>query len=163
MPRETVNELLASNYHDLGVLETSTWQERTQILTEGGYAHYREKTATAMGELAEHLREKYEGDASRLVQVEAEGKEDAKNKIMKHIKEFKGIGDRGAEIFFEAIQGVVPSVAPAMSKRNRGTADKVGLGRDSEKMFEELEKDAEMMAQALTIIRLEGNFDEYTC
>jgi hypothetical protein len=40
-------------------LHESTWEQRTEVLTEGGYTHYREKTATAFGELAKLMEDKY--------------------------------------------------------------------------------------------------------
>ena len=43
----------------MNVLKKSSWEERTQVLTEGGYTRYREKTATALGELADLILEKY--------------------------------------------------------------------------------------------------------
>ena len=56
---ESVKCLLGAGYHDLEKLKESTWQERTEVLTKGGYTRYREKTATALGELAEFVERKY--------------------------------------------------------------------------------------------------------
>lgn len=55
----TVKCVVEAKYHQLEVLEGSTWEERTQVLTKGGYTHYREKTATALGDLAKFVRDKY--------------------------------------------------------------------------------------------------------
>lgn len=57
--RETVKCLIKANYHRIEALEASTWEERTRILTNGGYTHYREKTATMLGDLAKLVRDKY--------------------------------------------------------------------------------------------------------
>lgn len=51
--------LIEAGYHDVETLSKSTWEERTKILTRGGYTRYREKTATALGELAEGVRGEY--------------------------------------------------------------------------------------------------------
>jgi len=51
--------LIEAGYHDLTTLQKSIWKERTEVLTKGGYTRYREKTATALGELAEFVRQKY--------------------------------------------------------------------------------------------------------
>lgn len=51
--------LIEAGYHDLTTLPKSIWKERTEVLTKGGYTRYREKTATALGELAEFVRQKY--------------------------------------------------------------------------------------------------------
>ncbi|OTA82010.1 hypothetical protein M434DRAFT_379648 [Hypoxylon sp. CO27-5] len=56
---KTVALVIEAGYHKLDVLKKSTWQERTEVLTEGGYTHYREKTATMMGDLAQLIEEKY--------------------------------------------------------------------------------------------------------
>lgn len=57
--RRTVKCLLEENYHRIEDLEASTWEERTHILTRGGYTHYRETTATRLGDLAKLVRDKY--------------------------------------------------------------------------------------------------------
>ncbi len=56
---KTLKRLIEADYHKLSVLQKSTWEERTQVLTEGGYTRYREKTATGLGELAELVQERY--------------------------------------------------------------------------------------------------------
>lgn len=56
---KSVQCLIEADYHKLDVLKQSTWQERTEVLTKGGYTRYREKTATALGELAELIDQKY--------------------------------------------------------------------------------------------------------
>ena len=55
----SVQCLIEVGYQDIEVLKKSTWQERTEVLTKGGYTRYREKTATALGELAELIEKKY--------------------------------------------------------------------------------------------------------
>lgn len=37
----TVALVIKAGYHKLDVLKNSTWEERTEVLTEGGYTHYR--------------------------------------------------------------------------------------------------------------------------
>lgn len=56
---ESVKCLLEAGYHQIATLKKSSWEERTEILTTGGYTRYREKTATALGDLAELVGEKY--------------------------------------------------------------------------------------------------------
>lgn len=55
----SVQCLIEAGYQDIEVLKKSTWQERTEVLTKGGYTRYREKTATALGELADLIEKKY--------------------------------------------------------------------------------------------------------
>ncbi|KAI1417251.1 hypothetical protein F5Y13DRAFT_185322 [Hypoxylon sp. FL1857] len=54
---KTVALVIKAGYHKLDVLKKSTWEERTEVLTEGGYTHYREKTATMMGDLAQLIED----------------------------------------------------------------------------------------------------------
>ena len=51
--------LVEAGYHNLQSLKQSSWEERTEVLTKGGYTRYREKTATALGQLAEFIDQKY--------------------------------------------------------------------------------------------------------
>lgn len=56
---KSVRCLIEAGYHNVETLSKSSWQERTEVLTEGGYTRYREKTATALGELAEFVQGEY--------------------------------------------------------------------------------------------------------
>ena len=56
---KSVKCLLEADYHDLRILRKSTWEERTKVLTKGGYTWYREKTARALGELTAFVEEKH--------------------------------------------------------------------------------------------------------
>jgi hypothetical protein len=157
----TVNKLISAHYHDIDTLERSSWEERTVVLTDGGYTHYREKTATTLGELVTLLRTKYDGDASRLLDVQ--GVKDSKATVLKRAKEVKGIGDLGAEVFLETVQSVAPQIAPAMSKRNVEVAEKLNLG-EPEAIYNEMKRDPLSMAklcQVLTTVRLQGNLSDF--
>jgi len=57
--RKSLKCVLRAGYHDLKILHESTWEQRTEVLTEGGYTRYREKTATAFGDLAKLIEDKY--------------------------------------------------------------------------------------------------------
>ena len=56
---QSLKILIEARYHHLDALRKSSWQERTEVLTKGGYTRYREKTATALGELAELINNEY--------------------------------------------------------------------------------------------------------
>ena len=60
---DTVRCLIKAGYQDVQKLKSSTWEQRTEVLTEGGYSRYREKAATELGDLAEFVIEKY-GESS---------------------------------------------------------------------------------------------------
>lgn len=56
---KSVRCLIEAGYQDIKTLKKNTWQERTEVLTKGGYTRYREKTATALGELAGFIEKEY--------------------------------------------------------------------------------------------------------
>jgi len=56
---KSVKCLIEAGYHDVHTLKKSSWEERTEVLTKGGYTRYREKTATALGELADVVLNEY--------------------------------------------------------------------------------------------------------
>lgn len=93
--KKSVEALLQAGYQDFETLRKSSWGEKTEVLTKGGYTRYREKTATQLGELVEFLEEKYDGDLKKLKE---EAKKDP-DEVRKRIKEIKGIGDVGVGIF----------------------------------------------------------------
>ncbi|KAI1084675.1 hypothetical protein F5B20DRAFT_575996 [Whalleya microplaca] len=158
---KAVDYAIKANYHKLDALKKSTWQKRTEVLTEGGYARYREKTATFLGDLAVLLQDKYDGDLNNLVTAA----DTSPPKIRAALKEIKGLGDVGVDIFFDTAQGVWPCLAPFIDPRNRKTAEAIGIGSDIDKLWKEVGEDpAEMckLAGALTTVRLEkkeGEFD----
>ncbi|KAF9637468.1 hypothetical protein BFW01_g8364 [Lasiodiplodia theobromae] len=158
--------LVQAGYHDLPTLQASTWQQRADVLTEGGYAHYREKTATELGELAALIEDKYKGDASRLLPGDdvSAGRAGKVAVLKRRLKEIKGLGDVGADIFVAEIQEVWPRLAPVLDRRSLKTAEEVGLGKDVEGLFECVGRDATRMARlnkALTTIRLEKRVGEF--
>ena len=74
------------------------------------------------------------------------------------LQEIKGIGKMGTDIFFDAAQGVWPSLAPFIDQRSIETAKKCGLGSDVAALWDAVGHDAVEMCKlssALTMVRLE--------
>jgi hypothetical protein len=95
-----------------------------------------------------------DGDLNNLLK-KADGKI---AKVRELLKEVKGIGDVGVDIFMDTAQGVVPSLAPFVDPRSKKTAETVGLGSDVQALYEMVEKEPMEMcklASALTNVRLE--------
>jgi hypothetical protein len=74
------------------------------------------------------------------------------------VREIKGLGDLGVDLFFNNVQSVWTPIAPFLDGRSLETADQVGLGTDIDAIYAELEEDAMMMsrlANGLSAARLE--------
>ena len=155
-----VKTVIEAGYHKLETLNKSTWEERTVVLTEGGYTRYREKTATALGELAEFVEREYKGDLNNLLKRANSSPAKTRN----HLQEIKGIGKVGVDIFFDTAQNVWPSLAPFIDPRSMETAERCGLSKDVNAIWEMVNKEPEEMcklASALTIVRLEKKEHEF--
>lgn len=157
---KSVRCLIEANYHNLETLKKSSWDERTEVLTKGGYTRYREKTATGLGELAEFLSSKYEGDLNRLRGAAG----DDAQKVRELVKEVKGIGEVGVNIFHDSVQALWPCMAPYVDPRSFDTAEGLGVGKDVQAMWKGVGKDPVKMArlcQALTTVRLQKKEEEF--
>ncbi|KAL8659511.1 MAG: hypothetical protein Q9226_000404 [Calogaya cf. arnoldii] len=157
---KSVKCLIEAGYQDIKTLTKSTWEERTEVLTKGGYTRYREKTATALGELAELIHSKYDGDLNNLL-----SKADSDPaRIRGLVKEIKGIGNVGVDIFCDAAQGIWPCLSPFIDPRSMKTAKQCGIGDDLHAIWGSVGEDAEKMcklATALTKVRLEKKEGEF--
>ncbi|GKZ23978.1 hypothetical protein AbraCBS73388_010588 [Aspergillus brasiliensis] len=154
LTQRAVNKLIEVGYHDIRKLGESSWEERTMVLKDGGYNRYREQGATNLGDLAAFVNEKYDGDLNNLLK-KAHNDRDETRKL---IKEIKGLGDLGADLFFNNAQAVWPSLAPFIDGRSLETADKVGLSTDLDAIYADLGRDSMNMsrlANGLSAVRLE--------
>lgn len=57
--RTTLDTLLDAKYNDLKTLHQTSWDERTELLTKGGYTRYRERMANFLGDLLDLMEKKY--------------------------------------------------------------------------------------------------------
>lgn len=95
-----------------------------------------------------------DGDLNNLVK-KAEYDPQVTRKL---VKEVKGLGDLGVELFFNNVQSVWPSVAPFVDTRSMQTAKDAGFGTDLDAIYADLEQDSVKMckfANALSSARLE--------
>ncbi|PLB42141.1 uncharacterized protein BDW47DRAFT_97937 [Aspergillus candidus] len=158
LSQRAVKKVLDEGYHDIQTLGDSSWEDRTGVLRDGGYNRYREQGATNLGEAAQFIREKYDGDLNNLL----ESAHHDRGEVRDRVKELKGLGDMGVDLFFNNVQSVWPEIAPFLDQRSLQTAEQVGIGRDLNSIFEELEGDAMQMsrlANGLSTIRLEKRQD----
>lgn len=106
----------------------ATWERRTKLLNQSGYARYDERTSTMLGDTAKLLLEHYKGDLRRLREKASRDPEEER----KLLKQFKGLGDTGVDIFFREIQEFWEEIAPFADKKALSSARKLGLPEEAE-------------------------------
>jgi hypothetical protein len=121
---QAAKELFDAGYRTPRAMAGSTWKKRVQVLNRAGYARYQERTSTMLGDVAEHLNERWGGDLRKL-RDEAE-RDPGRERAL--LKEFKGIGDAGVDIFFREVQAVWDEVAPYADRRALQAARRLDLG-----------------------------------
>lgn len=116
-------ELFGAGMRTPRAMADSSWQARVDALGRAHYRRYDERTATALGDGAEFLLDRYRGDLRRLHDA-AEGKPD---RIRELLQEVPRIGPVGADIFCREAQGVWPELCPSFDDRARKAAAELGL------------------------------------
>jgi endonuclease III len=101
----------------------ASWQDRVDVITWHGYKRYDERTATMLGQTAEHLIEHYSGDLRKL-RKQADRDVAALQRLL---QQFKGIGKVGADIFLREAQNVWEEVYPYADERVSEAARHLGL------------------------------------
>jgi len=104
--------------------------DRRSMIEAFGRAHYRrydESSADRLIEIAEVVQQEYRGDLRLL----AERSERHVEMATKLLKDFKGIGDTGAEIFLREVQDVWPWARPTFDDRAVDAARDLGLPDDA--------------------------------
>lgn len=135
----------------------ATWNERVVILNRNGYARFDEKTSGFLQDVADHCRDAYGGDLRKL--REAAGRDSAEER--KLLKQFKGIGETGADIFFREVQVAWDELYPFADKRALQAAEALGLGDDAETLAGLVAKaDFPRLLTALLRADLDGALEE---
>jgi endonuclease III len=105
--------------------------ERRTMIDAFGRAHYvryDESSATRLTDMAQRVVDEYSGD---LREIPRRGGQDVAA-AQRMLKNFKGIGDTGADIFLREVQDVWTWVRPHFDKRATRTAKALGLPTDPE-------------------------------
>lgn len=132
----------------------SRWEDRTRTLNQSGYARYDERTATMLGQTAELLLERYDGDLERL-RAEA-GQDPAQERRL--LKACKGLGDVGVDIFFREVQALWEELFPFVDERARQGAERLGLPTDPQDLAGLVDaRDFPRLVAALVRVELEGD------
>ncbi|MPY80464.1 MAG: endonuclease [Actinophytocola sp.] len=108
----------------------ASWQDRVDALGRGHYVRYDESTATALGEGAALLRDKYRGDLRRL-------RDDADRdvrKLRELLQQTPRLGPVGVHIFFREAQHVWPELRPYVDAKAAKGAERLGLPTEPGKL-----------------------------
>ncbi|MFI0485116.1 endonuclease [Actinomadura sp. 9N215] len=123
-----------------------TWQERVDALGRGHYVRYDESTASRLGDTAEIVQDKYQGDLRRLA-MDA-GRDPAKAAEL--LQEFPGIGPTGVDIFCREAQSIWPWLRPYIDGQVRKGAERLGLPTDAGELASKVpDKDLARLSAAL--------------
>jgi len=135
----------------------STWEERTRTLNEAGYARYDESTARMLGDTTQLLLGRYEGDLRNL-REEADRKPDRERQLL---KEFKGIGDVGTDIFFREVQVAWDELFPFADQRALEGARTLGLPYEPQALVQLAGRsNFPRLVAALVRVQLEHDVDQ---
>ncbi|OPY84671.1 MAG: hypothetical protein A4E72_02130 [Syntrophus sp. PtaU1.Bin208] len=125
---ETIVKHTVQAFKEAGVLtpeaiERTGWDGLVSILDRGGYVRYDFKTATKLLELCRTLRERYQGDLSRL-HAEASDPGDLEERLKALAK---GIGNVTVNIFLREMRGIWQKARPLPSDLVMLAAGNLGL------------------------------------
>lgn len=115
--------LSAAGLRTAARMRDSAWQQRVDVLGAAGYRRFDERTATMLGDGAQLLVDRWDGDVRRL-RAEADGDVE---RLRRLLQEVPGIGPVGSAIFCREVQGVWPDVAPFVDERVLDGAGRLGL------------------------------------
>jgi hypothetical protein len=119
----TARGLFAAGWRTPARMVNSTWQQRVDVLGQGGYRRYDESTSTALADGARLVLDTWGGDLRKL-RAEA-GRDPAL--IRERLRTLPRVGPIGADIFCREAQGIWPELRPGFDKRARDGARKAGL------------------------------------
>lgn len=132
-------------------MAASTWRKRTNVLNASGYARYDEGTATRLEQTTSLLLDRYQGDLRRLRDA-ADRDPRAERDLL---KEFKGIGDVGVDIFFREVQLPWEELFPFADQRILKAARRMGLGKDAAELRRLVRGKRDYIRLVAGIVRIE--------
>lgn len=149
-------ELVGSGYRTPQRVADAGWQELVDALGRGHYRRYDESTATNLGELATAVLERYDGDLREL----GERAEHDTAHAARLLREFKGIGPTGSDIFLREVQDVWRWSGPYFDDRARRGAQRLGLPDDPDRLAELAPRRRAAFAAALVRVGLDDELAE---
>jgi endonuclease III len=135
----------------------ATWEERARTLNQAGYARYDESTSRMLGDTARMLQEKYQGDLRKL--RDAAERDPERERAL--LKECKGIGEVGIDIFMREAQITWPELYPFADKKALEAAAKLGLDEDPHALADRVpRKEFPRLLTALVRASLQGELEQ---
>jgi endonuclease III len=133
------------------------WAERTKALNRAGYARYDESTSRMLGDTAQMLLDRYKGDLRNL-REEADREPDNERTLL---KQFKGIGDVGVDIFFREVQVIWEELFPFADQKTLKGAKNLGFTDDVRALADLTgSHDFPRFVAALVRVQLEDKYTE---
>jgi hypothetical protein len=130
--------------------------DRGTIIKAFGRAHYvryDESSATRLADIAASVRDRYGGDLRQL----AVGSDRDVKAATRLLKEFKGIGDAGADIFLREVQDIWTWVRPYFDERATTAARDLGLPGDPDQLSALAPRANAKLAAALVRVSLDDD------
>lgn len=154
---EATRALFDQGWTTVDKLADSTWRERTDTLNRAGYARYDESTSRMLGDTAAMLMEEYGGDLRKLRQ--RAGRDPTAERRL--LKECKGIGDVGADIFMREAQVAWDELYPFADKLAIKASRRLELGDDAATLARRVARaDYPRLIAALIRVQLAGDYDD---
>lgn len=116
-------ELVRAKMGTAARMDAAPWQARVDALGRARYRRYDESSATALGDGARLVLDRYRGDLRRL-RARADGDPDG---IRALLTDFPRLGPVGADIFAREAQAVWPELRPAVDAKVLDGARALGL------------------------------------
>jgi len=114
------------------------------------YVRYDESSATRLADIAAAVRDDYGGDLRKLATHDVRS-------TVRLLKQFKGIGDTGADIFLREAQDVWTWVRPYFDKRALTAARQLGLPTDPDELGALAPRNNAALAAALVRVSLDDD------
>ena len=135
----------------------ASWEERTRTLNRSGYARYDERTSRMLEDTARSILDRYQGDLRNLREASGRNMDIERQRL----KEFKGIGNVGVDIFLREAQVAWGELFPFLDERSRQNAKELGLPTDAQSLLELVGKDDfPRLVSALIRVGLAGDHEE---
>jgi endonuclease III len=128
--KETYRYFEQEELTSLDAILEAGWDRLVEVLDAGGYTRYDFSTATYLLGIAKTLKEKY-GNLERL-HAESSSPSD----LERRLKEFKGVGPVGVNIFLRELRGTWAKAKPKPSPLAVATAEKIGLNQEDVTCYE---------------------------